>query len=204
MSDRLARILAGVSVIGMVLMGAWVWRLNGRIASLHERLGEVREQRLTNAKFLQGLAENAEDPATEVTRRKLRTKAKTKGKAKAKAGKARLPVDEREERRMARQEERRVKFREAMTTEIDAFADEQGIDPVTSDEVLEELLLLREAGALIREDMREGRLTNFEGRTELHAMREDSDARVQEILGTELAEALMARLGEEREGRRPE
>ncbi|MCB9677271.1 MAG: hypothetical protein H6737_19285 [Alphaproteobacteria bacterium] len=199
MSDSLARILAGLALVGFLINGAWAWRTSSRLTAMQERMGELRDQKATNAKFLEGLAKApaAKPVVGDAPAPPPRRKAKSKSK-----GKARLDEEEREERRESRLERRRAKVREALTVEIDAFAADHDLGPELADEVLEEILFLREGSVLVRDDMRDGRMTSVEGRAELKAMRDDSDARLEEILGPELAGALLDRFADEREARR--
>ena len=118
-------------------------------------------------------------------------------KGKGKKGRRRSGDDD--EARQAAQDER---VREAMADEIADFASVSGLDSELEGAVLDELLMLRNASKLVREDMREDRISRFEGRAEIRALRDDSDARMVDLLGDEIARVLKERLHSERSARR--
>lgn len=197
MKDTLARVLAVLAVLGLAVNGWFAYRNSQRIATHTERLGEMRDQREDTRLLLQGMAKGPVQESTPRRKSKPKsTKAKT-GKAK---GKRRTEASDssREERAEARD----ARVQEAMEAEIADFASTEGLDGGQEADVLDELLALREASRHVREDMKEDRITNFEGRAEIRALREDSDARLVEMLGQDLADILRERLAEERSARR--
>jgi len=201
MNDTLARILAGLALVGVLTNTYISWSSGSQITALQVRLDELRDRRAANAELIQGLARgNGARSVALPVRQKAKLKAKGKGKGKAK----RRSEGDVENRRKERVDRRTAKVRETMNVEIDAFARENDLDETVRDDVIDEILMLREGSVLIREDMRDGNLSSFEGRAELRAMREDSDARLDEILGPQLAQALRERFAEGMESRRNE
>jgi hypothetical protein len=197
MSDTLARVLAGLALLGVLVNGVMLWRASGRQAAIDAKLEEIRGQRGAAVELMKGLAKNPNAPVVrgDATRSKKATN-RTPRRAKAKQKRRSGRVDPEE-----RQERRRAKVREALTLEIDDFAAAWELDEATRADVVDEVLLLREATVVIRDDIRNDRLTAFEGRAEMRAMREDSDERLIEILGPDAADALKQRFAAEWEER---
>ena len=201
MSDTVARAISALALVGVLANGAMLWRASNRQAAIDHKLDEIRGQRGAAVELMKGLANNPSggSPVLAPTARAnpkvkpngTRPQRRNKAKQKRRAG-----TDGED-----RQTRRREKVREALTTEIDDFAVDWDLDDVTRDEVVDEVLLLREATVVIRDDMRNDRLTAFEGRAEMRAMREDSDARLIEILGDDAADALKQRFAAEWEER---
>ncbi|MEZ4317497.1 MAG: hypothetical protein R3F61_08330 [Myxococcota bacterium] len=203
MSDTPARILAALALLGALGNAVLLWRTSGQLASVQSSLDEVHDQRATTAELLEGLADN---PDTRGARAAgsgdpddpSRQRAKPKGKGGKSKSKSKRDAPD-AERRIG---ERREAVRNALLTEVGAFTDEYGIDATVRDELVEEILALRESSVLIRDEIRDERISNFEGREELRALRDDSDARLVELLGEDDAKALKIRLSEERPARR--
>lgn len=206
MSDTVARGIAGLALLGVLVNGVMLWRASGRQVAIDERLDEIAEQRGAAVELMKGLAKNPKHNGTRraaAARSNPKAKAgnprgQRRGKAKQKRRAGRVDPEERQERR-------RAKVREALTTEIADFAEAWNLDAPTRSDLVDEVLLLREATVVIRDDIRNDRLTAFEGRAEMRAMREDSDARIVEILGDDAADALKQRFAaewEERQERR--
>ncbi len=202
MSDTVARGIAGLALLGVLVNGVMLWRASGRQVAIDNRLDEIAGQRGAAVELMKGLAQNPKhNGARRGPAARANPKAKgnpvrgqRRGKAKSKRRAGRVDPEERQERR-------RAKVRDALTAEIADFANEWDLDEATRTDLVDEVLLLREATVVIREDMRSDRITAFEGRAEMRAMREDSDARIVEILGVDAADALKQRFAAEWEER---
>ena len=102
-----------------------------------------------------------------------------------------------EERRDA---ERRARFEESIQTEIQAFADEEGLDDATTTALFAQMAERTDAFRSVRDDVRNGTITWSEGRAEMDELRTTGDAEMEKLLGAERAERLQTRLWGERGG----
>ena len=106
------------------------------------------------------------------------------------------------QRRQARQKEQTELYMDSMVREIDAFADEYGLDAQTKASVIREVEANTKAFSAIRNDVREGRISWFDAKDEFRVVKEDGAANLQAILGEEQYEELKGRLwGDRRWGK---
>lgn len=184
MAEPLNRALLGLILLGVAGLAVQQWRLGSRIEALRT------EVRRTSAPapssnlplFSRGAAvDKSPVPKTKVKVRKLKGR---QGNAEPDGG------------RLARRRERIKAKADMMKTEFSAFTEEYGIDVATGAMVLEELQLAKEAVALVRVDMHEGRISAADGRAEIQGVRIDTDAALVELLGDPTTEVLKERLAD--------
>jgi hypothetical protein len=204
MSDPIARALGGLAVVGLLANAMFLVRVDRKVdalnrASAAERLAGdpgVRSARPDGdepprrVKFRDPV--NSDDPAEGAAA------GVAAGDAEAVKALIAQTEDERWKERRQRWEER---TRESTVQEVAAFAQENGLDAATETAVREELLLLQQGMGAVRDDMHEERISLFDGRNEMRALVEDSDARLVELLGEGKAAALRERVGGGRGGR---
>jgi hypothetical protein len=102
-----------------------------------------------------------------------------------------------EERRDA---ERRERFEESMRTEVQAFADEEGLDEATTTALLAQMAERSKAFRAVRDDVRDGTISWSDARAEMEELRAANDAELEKLIGPERAERLEERLWGDRGG----
>ena len=81
-----------------------------------------------------------------------------------------------------------------MRTETSAFAQDYGLDEDTTAALFTEVEGMHETFTTVREDASSGTISWFDARTEFRALRDESEARLVEILGQETYEAYEERV----------
>ena len=96
--------------------------------------------------------------------------------------------------KQAKRVDQAVEARAELTREVQAFAVEENVDEATVGLVLGLLEGRSDAFHTVREDVRSGALSRMDGRLELKAELEASEADLRDVLGDELFEVLDQRL----------
>lgn len=206
MSERLPLVL---SVLGLVVVGglsaANLWMttgLEGRIAALEAERGELPR-----------VAENEERPERRRSQRAIERTTST-GERRPAVAVADLPLDaesiddpETREKleeiieetsnrnRQERRRERTNRMLESMTSEIADFAEEEGLDSRTEEEVLKAATEMFEQMGQIREDIRNGDLAWGDAREEFQSIREETETKLTSLIGEDGVESLRERMG---------
>lgn len=187
MADPIARVLSGLTLIGVLALTWTVYSLDSSVTALHSDLTE--------------LAEVEAQPAIVLPPSRPRG---TKGR-KAKRGQPRAtplaaPVEPSEAvgeggRKQRRRD--RIKAKASrMKEEFEAFSVEHGIDDETGKLVLEELQIAKESAQLVRQDIHDGKISAKDGRAEIQAVRADTDAALVDLIGEASSTALKERLAD--------
>jgi hypothetical protein len=108
-----------------------------------------------------------------------------------------------QQRREEEAENRRSeRFLESMSTRVDDFVAAEGLSDDVRSQVMGELRYRHEAFMATRQDVQEGALSWMEARGEFQQLRETSDAKLEELLGADLATRLDEALWGDRDHRR--
>jgi leucyl aminopeptidase (aminopeptidase T) len=104
-------------------------------------------------------------------------------------------VEEDQEVRQAEESERRMEqYMDSVTREVQEFAAEEGLDGKTTEKLLEELRVRSENWNAVRKEVGDGNMSWFDARKEFQALREESDAVMNTLLGEEIFTALDTKL----------
>ena len=93
-----------------------------------------------------------------------------------------------------RREEQLARFAEEVEDEVARFGEEHGLSSETTDAVLELLEDMNTTRSTLFAEVREGRLTFFEMRSEMRAAHEETEAGLEDLLGAEDFAALSERI----------
>ena len=169
MGDRVARVLGGLALAGVLGDTALLWRVHREVGAVAEAIEAAAQRR----------AEGAHTPAARTLR----------------AGEA---AAEAPEERQQRREEVATEWRDNVLDEIVAWGEDEGIDQATVDAVTDELVSTVQAMAAIREDLREKRIEMPDARQQMRDEKDQSDERLDRLVGKERADALRERLRDTR------
>lgn len=104
-------------------------------------------------------------------------------------------VEADQEARQAEESERRMEqYMDSVTREVEDFAAEHGLDDATTDRVVDELRVRSENWGNVRREVSDGNMSWFDARKEFQAVREESDAVLNDLLGEEKFNALDTQL----------
>ena len=103
-------------------------------------------------------------------------------------------------------DQRRELVRESILSEVESFAAEEGLNQATLGSLVSEIERRIDNFSALRQEIRDGQLSWFEGRREMGELRDNSDQALRELLGESRFEVLDERLWGDRRrggGRRP-
>ena len=104
-------------------------------------------------------------------------------------------VEADQEARQAEESERRMEqYMDSVTREVEDFAAEHGLDDATTDRVVDELRVRSENWGNVRKEVSDGNMSWFDARKEFQAVREESDAVLNDLLGEEKFNVLDSQL----------
>ncbi len=95
-----------------------------------------------------------------------------------------------EEREMSERETRHQTFMDEASEEVRRFGEERFWSQSTTDDVVGEVQARMESWHTLRTEMREGGVSRFEGRREMEALSEESDAKLASLMSDEDLDAL--------------
>jgi hypothetical protein len=99
-------------------------------------------------------------------------------------------ADQMEVREMSEREERHQTFMDEAGEEIRRFAEERDWSDRTTTDVIDEVQGRMDSWHSLRTDMHEGVVSRFDGRREMEALSEESDAKLLSLMGQEDLDAL--------------
>lgn len=194
MSDTLARAMVALLFGGLALNTWMLWGVSSQIHALDARMANV-EMPVGPSKRVVRFEPPPQADDSPRPEGKLRPDAKGRKGRKARRAKNKPRPELSEEEKLARLASR---FESAELV-VSEFAAAESLDAAAQATVLEELQLMHQAVLAIRQDVRATAITHNEGRKEARQLREDSDARLSEILSVRQVAALRERLAAERE-----
>jgi hypothetical protein len=175
-ADRLARVLSGLALVGVLGDTALLWKVHRDVTAIAEPIEAA-------------VARHAEKTSARGEAPRL---------ARATAEDAPRVAKEPDPDKQQRREEVASQWRDAVLDEIAAWGQEEGLDQATVDAVTDELVGTVQAIAAIRDDLRAERIQPTEARQEMRETKDDSDARLDQLVGKERADALRERLRDTR------